>query len=228
MTTTRRVAAVAGVLTGVLAIVASGLVPDAPSTATGTDEQIAGYFAAHTSALQWSVAFWSFAAVGLLVFASYAPTLLEGSPRHPALRRLTTAAGACAAGVMLASQATLAVAVREDFSAADATVRRTVFTITDVLYNSLDLMLPAIGVLIGSLAILALNRLILPRWLGLFGILVATCAILGALAPIHGETVGIFEILEVAGYLLWPLWMIAAGITLAVRTPTMQTVNEAA
>jgi hypothetical protein len=60
------------------------------------------------------------------------------------------------------------------------------------------------------------------------GILVATCAILGALAPIHGETVGIFEILEVAGYLLWPLWMIAAGITLAVRTPTMQTVNEAA
>jgi hypothetical protein len=103
-----------------------------------------------------------------------------------------------------------------------------VFTITDVLYNSLDLMLPAIGVLIGSLAILALNRLILPRWLGLFGILVAACTILGALAPIHGETVGIFEILEVAGYLLWPLWMIAAGITLAVRTPTIQTVNEAA
>lgn len=39
---------------------------------------------------------------------------------------------------------------------------------------------------------------------------------------------GIFEILEVAGYLLCPLWMIAAGITLAVRTPTMQTVSEAA
>jgi hypothetical protein len=213
------------VLTGVLAIVASGLVPDAPSTATARDEEITEYWAAHMSALQWSVALWSLAAVGLLVFAAYAPTLLEGSHHHPALRRLTTAAGACAASVMLASQATLAVAVREDFTAADATVRRTVFILTDVLYNALDLMLPAIGVLIGSLAILALNRLILPRWLGVFGLLVATFAILGALAPIHGEAIGPFEILEVAGYLLWPLWMIAAGITLAVRTPDTSTVS---
>jgi hypothetical protein len=40
--------------------------------------------------------------------------------------------------------------------------------------------------------------------------------------------VGLFEILEVAGYLLWPLWMIAAGITLAVRAPTPAPVSEAA
>ncbi|GAA4572322.1 hypothetical protein GCM10023176_35020 [Micromonospora coerulea] len=42
-------------------------------------------------------------------------------------------------------------------------------------------------------------------------------AVLGAIAPVHGEHVGVFEILEVAAYLLWPLWMIAMGITLAVR-----------
>ena len=169
MTSTRTVTSAAAVLTGLLAIVASGLVPDAPSTAVGSDQEVAEYFAAHMQALQWSVALWSLAAVGLLAFASYAPTLLDGTPAHRALRRLTTAAGACAASIMLTSQATLAVAVREDFSAADATVRRTVFVLTDVLSNTLDLMLPAIGVLIGSLAILALRRLILPRWLGWFG-----------------------------------------------------------
>jgi hypothetical protein len=219
MTSSRRVAAASAVLTGLLALVASGVVPDAPSTATATDKAVAGYFDAHTSMLQWSVVLWSFAAVSLMVFTAFSGALLHELHGNRALRRLATAAGTCAASLILASQATLSFAVREDFTAADPAVRRSVFVITDVMYCALDLVLPAIGLFVGSLALLAVGRLLLPRWLGTLGVVVSACAILGALAPIHGESVGVFEVIEVIGYLLWPLWMLIAGVTLGVRTP---------
>ncbi|HEX5995353.1 MAG TPA: DUF4386 family protein [Jiangellales bacterium] len=213
----RFVAVSTAITTGLLTIAGSAVLPAGPQTATATAEQITAYYAEHTDALQLSIVFWSIAAASLLVFSGVTSALLRRTGAAAELATVCAGAGCVAAALMLTAQGPMAVGAREDFTAADDATRRTIYVLADVTYSLGDLVLPAAGLLIGALSLAAFRRTLLPRWLGYLGTPVAAAAVLGAIAPLHGEHVGVFEILEVAAYMLWPLWIIATGITLAVR-----------
>jgi hypothetical protein len=211
------VAASTATATGVLTIAGAVLVPEGPPTATATAAQVAAYYSEHTATLQWSIACWSLAAVALIVFSAVASTLIQRAGQPPELAMTCGYGGVVAATINLVAQAPLAAGVREDFSAASATTRTSLYVVEEMTFCLGDLALPGAGLLVGALSVAAVRRTVLPHWFGYPGALIAIAAVLGALAPIHGETVGVFEILEVAAYILWPFWLVAAGLTLAVR-----------
>ena len=220
MPATPFIAASTAITAAVLSVAGSAIVPAGPQTATATAEQIAAYYGRHTNVLQISITFWSVAAASLLVFSGVASALLRRNGADIGVATVVAGAGGVAAALILAAQGAMAVGVREDFSAADEFTRRTVYLLADISYNIGDLVLPAIGLLVGALSLAAIRRTLLPRWLGYLGAPIAVAALLGTIAPIHGEQVGVFEVLEVAAYLLWPPWIVATGITLAVWKST--------
>ncbi len=90
------------------------------------------------------------------------------------------------------------------------------YALGDAADGVLDLSAVTGGLLVGVLSVAAWNRRGLSRGLAVPGAVIAAAGLLSALTPLDGPTEGLLSVPLAVAYVLWPMWLVVAGLFLAV------------
>ena len=214
MVTTRLATGVAGAAAGGLAIVAGATVVDGPSEATATTAEILRFQGEHGGQMQLSVVATALAGLALLAFAAGVVDLLRD--HRGLLPRLAGVAAAATGVLLLAAAAPRTVLLREDLGGIDPGVLAGWYALNDLTDMITDAAVVTAAVMVGAFGVVAVRHG-LPRPLGWAGGVLGVGAPGAVLAPFDGPVDGPFVVVVSAIFMLWPLWMIASGLALAIR-----------
>ncbi len=217
----RRLAAASAVTAALLVFAGQAVAPDGPNEATASPQQIAQFVHDSGDAIRISLSLTALGAVALLVFGAIASGLLRAAGAHLAAR-IAPPAAATTAALLGATAAVGTPLVRESPQGAAATWLPTVYAFQDVSDAFGDVAVVAAALLVASLALPALQSRVLPRAFGVTGGLLALAGAIAAFAPLDGVDDGPFTVALALFYVLWPLWLLAVGITLAIRRPAAE------
>src|SRR4051794_38053741 len=215
MRRTRLVTAVAAAAAGALEIVGGATVVDGPSEATATPEEILRFHADHAGQMQVSVVATILAGLALLVFAAGAGELFR--PGEGILGRLVGMAGVAPGILLLAGQAPRAVLLREDLGDIDPTVLSGWYALNDLTDMLVDAAVVTAALTVAAFGLVAARTRVLPRALGWVAGVIGVVGVAGSLATLDGPVDGPFVVCVSAVFMLWPVWMVAAGITGGMR-----------
>jgi hypothetical protein len=217
----RRLAAASAVTTAILLFAGQAIAPNGPNEATANPQQIARFLDTSGDAIRLSLTLTTLAAVMLIVFGGAASKLLRAAGADLAARIAPSAAAATAA--LLGSTAAVGIPlVREQSRGAAATWLPTVYALQDVSDAFGDIAVVTAALLVGTLAVAALRTPVLPRAVGITGAVLAAAGVIAAFAPLDGVSDGPFTVALALFYVIWPVWLLAVGVTLAVRRPIAQ------
>lgn len=209
-----RGAAAAAVAAGGLTVLCLSQLPDGPKEADASAAQVRAFVAAHGDTVRASLASGALAAVALLVLAVLLRRHLTRAGAGLSAQ-LAPPAAAATAVVLLVGCALRSPLAREDLTGHDAAVQGW-YALGDAADGVLDLSAVTGGLLVGVLSVAAWNRRGLPRGLAVPGAVIAAAGLLSALTPLEGPTEGLLHLPLVVSYVLWPVWLVVAGVFLAV------------
>ena len=215
MSKTRLVAAVAAATAGVCAIVAGGTVVDGPSEATADPAEILRFQAEHGAQMRLSVVATMLAGLALLVFAAAAAELLR--TERGVLPRLAGVAAGATGILLLTAAAPRVVLLREELEGIEPGVLVGWYGLNDLTDMLTDAAVVTAAVMVAAFGVVTAGRGELPRPLGWFAGALGVIGCVAVLAPLDGPVDGPLVVAVSATFMLWPVWMVAAGIALALR-----------
>lgn len=195
--------------------------PDGPAVAVATAPQIRSYLAANAAALRIATAAGVLGLVAFLIFVTSLARLVRNRLPVSMLADVVLTAGILLAGLYLLTVATTSMTlllpglIDTDPSAVDDAVLRGWYGLTGFTHFLGDLQMAPLALLLTGFSIAALRGRLLPRWLGVTGLALAGCAVLG-LVGIATAWSPLYPLWFIALF-GWVLWTLLTSITFGLR-----------